>query len=62
LNDHVVEGKAFGTASTATFIIGGALTALGATLILLPPTKSKEIALSPLLLPGGGGLSFSTRL
>ncbi len=61
IRTHIETGKTLGDASTATFIIGGALTALGATLILLPPTKTKEIALAPLVLPGGGGLSFSTR-
>lgn len=61
INNHIETGKTLGDASTATFIIGGALTAVGATLVLLPSkgTPSKEVAVVPIVLPNGGGLSFA---
>jgi hypothetical protein len=61
LEPRKVYGKNVTIASDATFIVGSALTAIGATLIFLPPSKSKEVALSPLVLPGGGGLSATAR-
>lgn len=61
LNGFVEQSKTIGNASTATFIIGGALTAVGVTLVLLPQkSPAKDMALAPLVLPGGGGVSFSS--
>lgn len=66
-NNQLNTGKTLGNASTGTFIAGGVLTAVGATLVVLSSkTQSKEndlprqTAVVPLCLPGGGGLLFTT--
>ncbi len=54
-------GKRLSHASTTTFIIGGSFLAAGATMLLWPKAKSKELAIAPLVLPGGGGAEVSWR-
>ncbi len=61
LEDRKQYGKNLTMAANVTFIVGGALTALGATFVFLPPSKSRELAFAPLVLPGGGGLSVGAR-
>ncbi len=59
--NEVDRGQRLTHASTATFVIGGALVAAGVTMILLTPSKSKEVALAPLVLPAGGGFAIGGR-
>lgn len=61
IQQRIEEGKNLTTAANVTFLIGGLLTAVGTTFVFLPPSKSKEVAFSPLVLPGGGGLSVEAR-
>ncbi len=61
ITNYLNEGKRLSNASTATFIVGGALLGTGATLFLLPSAKNKDTAFVPLIAPGSGGFLVQTR-
>jgi hypothetical protein len=58
VTDFQNSGKTLSTLSTITFLVGGAGVAAGVVLVLTSgPSRSPTTAtLSPLALPGGGGL------
>lgn len=56
------SARTFGLVSTISFIAGGALVGTGVVLVLTSKSSpATQTALSPLLLPGGGGLSARGR-
>ena len=60
--DNADAAKKAATASTVSFIAGGALVAGGVLLYFLAPSKSSSVSLAPVVAPGYAGLSVGGRL
>lgn len=60
--DNADAAKKSATASTISFVAGGALVAGGVLLYFLAPSKSSSVSLAPVVAPGYAGLSVGGRL
>ena len=60
--DNADTAKKSATASTVSFIAGGALVAGGVLLYVLAPSKPSSVSLAPVVAPGYAGLSVGGRL
>jgi serine/threonine-protein kinase len=60
--DNADSAKTSATASTVSFVAGGALVAGGVLLYFLAPSKSSSVSLAPVVAPGYAGLSVGGRL